>query len=220
MAAATSVFMPRTILRAMPADDAPRFFESAAGFRRWLQAHGATTPELWVGFWKAKSGRKGLTYEEAVEEALCFGWIDGLVKRHDEHAYKQRFTPRRARSIWSAINIAKVEALRKAGRMAPEGLAAFESRDPKRAKLYSFENRDVALDPAFAKRLRANKAACRFFEAQPPGYRRLAAFWVMSAKKEETRERRFAQLLADSARGERVAAVVGPPRAAAKPAGR
>jgi uncharacterized protein YdeI (YjbR/CyaY-like superfamily) len=212
--------MPRTILRAMPADDAPRFFESAAEFRRWLQANGATTPELWVAFWKAKSGKKGLTYEEAVEEALCFGWIDGLVKRHDEHAYKQRFTPRRAKSVWSAINIAKVEALRKVGRMAPAGLAAFESRDPKRAKLYSFENRDVTLDAAFEKRFRAKKRAWAFFEAQPPGYRRLAAFWVMSAKRPETCERRFAQLLDDSARGERVAAVVGPPRATVKPAGR
>jgi uncharacterized protein YdeI (YjbR/CyaY-like superfamily) len=187
----------------------PTFFDSPAHFRRWLEANHATADVLWIGFWKAKSGKKGLTYEEAVEEALCFGWIDGLVKRWDEHAYMQRFTQRRAKSIWSAINIAKVEALRKAGRMAAPGLATFEARDPKRAGIYSFENRDMMLDAAFTKRFKARVRAWKFFEAQPPGYRRLAAFWVMSAKKEETRERRFRQLLEDSASGTRVASVVG-----------
>lgn len=191
---------------------APRFFASQAAFRKWLEANHAKAGELWIGFWKAHTGRKGLTYEEAVEEALCFGWIDGLVKRHDEAAYMQRFTPRRARSVWSAINIAKVEALRKAGRMAKPGLAAFAGRDTKRAGLYSFENREVVLEAAFEKRFRARKAAWTFFAAQPPGYRRLAAFWVMQAKREETRERRFAQLVADSAGGRRVVAVAGPPR--------
>ena len=144
-----------------------------------------------------------------MEESLCFGWIDGLKKGWDEHAFMQRFTPRKPRSIWSAVNIRKVEALKKAGRMAQPGLAAFETRDPTRAGLYSFENRPVAFSAAFEKRFRARKAAWKFFEAQPPGYRRVAAFWVMSAKREETRERRLAQLIADSARGLRVASLSG-----------
>ena len=125
--------MAANILRAMAVPEKPEFFDSPAHFRRWLEANHASVDALWIGFWKVKSGRKGLTYEEAVEEALCFGWIDGLVKGWDEHSYMQRFTQRRARSIWSAVNIAKVEALRQAGRMAPPGLAMFEARDPKRA---------------------------------------------------------------------------------------
>jgi uncharacterized protein YdeI (YjbR/CyaY-like superfamily) len=182
----------------------PRFFASAADFRRWLEENHAAAGELWIGFWKAHSGRKGLTYEEAVEEALCFGWIDGLVKRYDEHAYMQRFTPRRAKSIWSLINIAKVEDLKKRGRMHAAGLAAFASRDPARSGLYSSENRDVKLDPAMQKAFRARKRAWAFFEAQPPGYKRLMLHWVMSAKREETRARRLAQLMAASAKGERI----------------
>ena len=186
-------------------EESPRFFASRAKFREWLAANHDRVPALWVGFWKAASGKKGLTYEEAVDESLCYGWIDGLVKRHDELSYKQRFTPRKARSTWSAVNLKKVEALKAAGKMAPPGLQAFEGRDPARTGLYSFENRDVTLSPAFAKRFRANKGAWEFFAAQPPGYRRLMAFWVMQAKKEETRERRFAQLVGTSARHERIA---------------
>lgn len=187
----------------------PRFFTSQARFRAWLESNHAKAPELWVGFWKKASGRGGLTYDEAVEESLCFGWIDGLVRSFDADAYMQRFTARKPKSTWSAVNLRKVEALKSAGRMAPAGLAAYEGRDPKRAGLYSFENRHVVLGPAFAKRLRARKDAWAFFEKQPPGYRRMAAFWVMSAKKEETRERRFAQLLEDSAKGARVKAITG-----------
>lgn len=182
----------------------PEFFATQAAFRRWLEGHYASKTELWVGFWKKESGRKGMTYEQAVEEALCYGWIDGLAKGHDERSYKQRFTPRKATSVWSAINIGKVERLKAAGRMAPPGLAAFENRDPKRTGLYSFENRDVKLSPVFEKRLRASRKAWTFFAAQPPGYRRLMAFWVMSARREETRERRLAQLIARSTAGERI----------------
>jgi uncharacterized protein YdeI (YjbR/CyaY-like superfamily) len=187
----------------------PSFFESGAHFRRWLAANHQEADEVWVGFWKAHTGRGGLTYEEAVEEALCFGWIDGLVKRVDELAYKQRFTPRRPRSIWSAVNIRKVEALRKAGRLARAGLAAFEGRDPSRANLYSGENRQVVLCLAYEKRFRARNAAWRFFETQPAGYRRTAMFWVMSAKREQTRDRRLARLIEDSAKGLRVASIAG-----------
>jgi uncharacterized protein YdeI (YjbR/CyaY-like superfamily) len=182
----------------------PRFFASAAAFRAWLARNHATTNELWVGLWKKDSGRKGLTYEEAVEEALCYGWIDGLTKGHDELSYKQRFTPRKATSVWSAINVGKVERLKAAGRMAKPGLEAYAKRDPKRTGVYSFENRDVKLPAALEKRFRANRAAWTFFGKQPPGYRRLMTFWVASAKREETRERRLQQLIERSATGKRI----------------
>lgn len=182
----------------------PRFFRSAAEFRRWLERNHDRTPVLWLGFWKKDSGRKGITYEEAVDEALCFGWIDGLVKGWDEKGYVQRFTPRRPGSVWSAINIGKVERLEAAGRMARPGLDAFRHRDPKRTSLYSFENRDVKFSAEVEKRFRAKGRAWKFFEAQPPGYRRLMAFWVMSAKKDETRERRLAKLVEACVAGKRL----------------
>ena len=182
----------------------PVFFASQAAFRRWLDKHHGTKTELWIGFYKVHSGKKGLTYPEAVDEALCFGWIDGLVKRFDELAFMQRFTPRKAKSIWSEINIRKIGALREAGRVAAPGLAVFEARDPARTGLYSFENRNPQFDAAVGKRFRAQKKAWAFFEAQPPGYRRIATHWVMSAKREETRERRLARLIADSASGKRL----------------
>ena len=181
----------------------PTYFAGPAAFRKWLRGHAKAT-ELWVGFWKKDSGRKGLTYEQAVDEALCFGWIDGLAKRHDELSYKQRFSPRKPGSIWSAINIGKVERLKAAGRMARPGLEAFENRDPRKTGLYSFENRDVKFSAAAEKAFRANRKAWAFFDKQPPGYRRLMTFWVMSAKREETRERRLERLVARSAAGERI----------------
>ena len=187
----------------------PRFFASAAQFRAWLVKHHATSRELWIAFWKMHTGRRGLTYHEAVDEALCYGWIDGLKKRHDDAAFIQRFTPRRARSIWSAVNVRKVEALRKAGRMASAGLEAYALRDPARTAIYSSEGRNVALDPALEAALRARKKAWAFFEAQPPGYRRRAIHWVMSAKRDATRRQRMHRLVADCARGERVGAVTG-----------
>jgi len=193
----------------MAATPTAKFFRTQAEFRRWLEEHHANAGELWVGFWKKESAKPGMSYGEAVEEALCYGWIDGLVRGRDAESYMQRFTPRKAKSTWSAINLKKIEELKRAGRMAPAGLQAHATRDPKRANLYSFENRHVVLSPGFTKRFKAAKAAWKFFEAQPPGYRRIAAFWVMSAKREETRERRFAQLLADSQRGVRVPSLSG-----------
>ena len=187
-----------------PMESAPKFFATPAAFRRWLESHHGSAKELWIGFWKKDSGRKGMSYEEAVDEALCYGWIDGLVKRHDELAYKQRFSPRKSTSVWSAINIGKIERLSAAGWMARPGLEAFEKRDPKRTGLYSFENRDVKFSPEVEKRFRAQRKAWTYFDQQPPGYRRLMAFWVMSAKCDETRERRLAQLIASSAAGKRV----------------
>jgi len=166
--------------------------------------------ELWIGFWKKASGRVGLTYEEAVEQSLCFGWIDGLKKSHDAESFKHRFTPRRARSIWSAINIRRVESLKARGLMAEPGLAAFARLDPARSSVYSFENRDVTLDPELEKRFRRTRGAWTFFASQPPGYRRVATHWVMSAKRDETRERRLQQLIDTSGQGRRLAAIAGP----------
>jgi uncharacterized protein YdeI (YjbR/CyaY-like superfamily) len=193
----------------MQSNPAPRFFRTPAEFRRWLERHHAGEPELWIGFYKKDSGKGGMGYAEAVEEALCFGWIDGLVRGRDAESYMQRFTPRKATSTWSAINLRKIEELKRAGRMAPPGLDAHAKRDPSRANLYSFENRHIVMSPAFTKRFKAKKAAWKFFAAQPPGYRRIAAFWVMSAKKEETRERRFGRLVEDSANGLRIASLAG-----------
>jgi uncharacterized protein YdeI (YjbR/CyaY-like superfamily) len=192
----------------------PKFFRSGAEFRRWLARNHAKAPFLWLGFWKKGATRKGITYAEAVDEALCFGWIDGHVKGRDQDSYVQRFTPRRPRSIWSAINIRKVERLEAAGRMARPGLATFESRDPKRAGLYSFENRGVTFSPEIEKRFQAKARAWKFFCAQPPGYRRVAAFWVMNAKQEETRKRRLALLVAESAQGRRLASISAKPKVA------
>jgi uncharacterized protein YdeI (YjbR/CyaY-like superfamily) len=194
--------------------EAPIFFASAAKLRAWLARHHDQADVLWIGFWKAHTGRKDLTYGHAVDEALCYGWIDGLKKRLDADAFVQRFTPRRSRSIWSAGNLRRVGELAAAGRMAPPGIAAHAARDPKRAGLYSFENRgNVALAPSFERRFRARRAAWRWFEQQPPSYRHVAVFWVMSAKRDETRERRLARLIADSSAGQRLAHTVSSGRA-------
>jgi uncharacterized protein YdeI (YjbR/CyaY-like superfamily) len=182
----------------------PIYFESPAAFRQWLAANHADEKELLVGFHRKETGRPSLTWPESVDEALCFGWIDGVRNRVDGTRYTIRFTPRRKTSIWSAINIARVAELRKQGRMQPAGLAAFEARDEKKSAIYAYENRPRALAPEYEKVLRRDKAARAFFEAQPPGYRKLCAFWVMSARKEETRQKRLAKLIADSAAGKRI----------------
>ncbi len=179
----------------------PRFFKTRAEWRRWLEANHATAREQVIGFHKAGSGRKGMTRPEALDEALCFGWIDGLVRGFDADTWTVRFSPRQKRSIWSAVNIARVEALKAAGLMTPPGLAAYEGRDPKLQKRYSFENRDVALDAAYEARFKANAAAWAWFSAKPVSYRRPATWWVMSAVKPETREKRLATLIADSEAG-------------------
>ena len=182
----------------------PVSFDSEADFRRWLQKNHAKADVLWIRFWKKSSGRGGLTYEQAVDQSLCFGWIDGLKKSFDDASFVQRFSPRRERSIWSAINVRKVEALKKRGVMAKPGLAAYALRDPARTAIYSFEKREADFDPAFTYRLKANARASTFLAAQPPWYRRLVTHWVMSAKREETRERRFLRLVEASASGRRL----------------
>ncbi|HVE78212.1 MAG TPA: YdeI/OmpD-associated family protein [Gemmatimonadaceae bacterium] len=178
------------------------FFADPAAWRRWLERHHATDTELWVGFYKKATGRPSITWPESVDGALCFGWIDGVRKSIDESSYRIRFTPRRPRSIWSAVNLRRVQALIEAGLVAPAGMRAFEARDPKRSGLYSFEQRkEAALAPADEARFRANAGAWKFFQARPPGYRRMATWWVVSAKREATRQRRLAALIEDSARG-------------------
>jgi len=180
-----------------------RHFKTAAAFRAWLETHHATASELWVGFFKKQSGRGGLTYKEAVDQALCYGWIDGLARGIDEVSYAQRFTPRRARSNWSAINRRRVTELRESGLMTPAGLKAFAAHDGKTAP-YSFEQPPATLSSAYTRQFKAQPIAWKHFTSQPPGYQRLTTFWVMSAKKEETRLRRLTTLIADSAAGRRI----------------
>lgn len=185
------------------------YFKSAAAFRTWLEQHHATERELFVGFYKKASGRAGLTYAEAVDEALCFGWIDGVKRRVDQFSYQHRFTPRTAKSIWSRINIQHAERLIKTGRMTPAGRKASAARDPKRSEVYSFENAPRQLPPAGERRFRADRTAWDFFQRQPPGYRRVATFWVVSAKKTETQTRRLEQLIVDSRAGRRLKQLTG-----------
>ena len=182
----------------------PVFFGSAAEFRRWLEKHHETAREIWVGFYKKDSGRRGIAYAEALDQALCYGWIDGIRKRIDEEGYTHRFSPRTSKSVWSSINIKRAEELRRLGLMRPPGLKALDTRDPARSGIYSFENRPKTLAPALERRFKANKKAWLFFQAQPQGYRRLIIFMVMSAKQDETRERRLDRVMKASEKGLRL----------------
>jgi len=188
------------------------FFESSYDLRLWFDQNHDKVTELWIGFYKKKMKRASVTYQEAVDQALCFGWIDGIRKAIDEHSYMNRFTPRKAGSNWSMVNIKRVEELTKLGLMHPAGLKVFEARDEEKAKQYSYENRTRGLDEAYEKRFRENEKAWAFFQAQPPYYQHAASWWVMSAKKEETRLKRLATLIEDSAEGRRIAAVAYTPR--------
>jgi uncharacterized protein YdeI (YjbR/CyaY-like superfamily) len=161
----------------------PTFFKSAADLRRWFEKHHATVPELQVGFYKKALGR-GITYPEALDEALSFGWIDGVRRGIDVETYTIRFTPRRPRSNWSEVNTRRVRELLSQGRMKPPGIKAFQSRDERKAAQYTYERDLDRLDPALDAALRTNPKAASFFDAQPPGYRKTATNWVMSAKKE------------------------------------
>ena len=180
----------------------PIYFNSPEEFRAWLEQHHETATEVYVGYWKKSSGKAGLTWAQAVEEALCFGWIDGVVKSVDEQRHMQRFTPRKPSSTWSAINIAKVEQLRAQGRMRPAGEAAFARRREDRSAIYAYEQRsDPVLEPDEQAQFEANAAAWGYFSARPPSYRKPALWWIVSAKRPETRARRLATLIEDSAAG-------------------
>jgi uncharacterized protein YdeI (YjbR/CyaY-like superfamily) len=182
----------------------PKFFASPEEWRAWLEKYHDSERELWVGFHKKHTARPSITWPQSVDEALCFGWIDGLRRSIDSDSYQIRFTPRKARSIWSNVNTRRVEELIRAKRMHPAGLRAFKARDPKRSGIYLFEREHAKLNAAQENQFRKNPAAWKFFQQQPPGYRRVATFWVMSAKRDETRGRRLASLIEESAAGRKV----------------
>jgi uncharacterized protein YdeI (YjbR/CyaY-like superfamily) len=187
------------------------FFETPAAFARWLRRNHRSAAELWVGYWKRGTGRPSLTWPESVREALRFGWIDGLRRSIGGESYKIRFTPRRPGSNWSRVNLRFAEELIAEGKMEPAGLAAFEARKAPPAGGYTYEQEGGAAEAHVERELKRNRTAWAFFQAQPPWYRRTCARWVMSAKKEETRSRRLATLVADSARGRTVPPLARPP---------
>jgi uncharacterized protein YdeI (YjbR/CyaY-like superfamily) len=180
-----------------------KIFRSAAEFRKWLEANHHSVTELWLGFYKQRSDKTSITYREALDEALCFGWIDGVRNSIDSTTFQQRFTPRKAKSYWSAINTKRWKELAELGRVASAGVKAFERRSSDSAK-YSFESRPKKLPPAYQRQFQASPAAWKFFRAQAPWYQRTSSFWVLSAKREETRQRRLAKLIADSEKGRRM----------------
>jgi uncharacterized protein YdeI (YjbR/CyaY-like superfamily) len=188
----------------------PTYFKSPSALRRWFEANHATSRELWVGFYKKDSGRPSVTYQEALDEALCVGWIDGVRKSLDEASYTIRFTPRKPKSRWSAVNIARIGELTARGLMKAPGLGTFESRDRKAPAGYSYETRPDALDPPYERTFKSNARAWTFFSAQPPGYRRTAIWYVLSAKQEATRLKRLDILMAYSDRGERLPFLTSP----------
>ncbi len=203
--------MPLAPMAARSSASKPKFFATPAAFRAWLDAHHETEKELLVGFYKRGSGKQSITWPESVDEALCFGWIDGVRRSLGEDAYTIRFSPRKPTSIWSAINVDKVAQLKKRGKMRPAGLRAFALRTAERTGIYSFERNEAAkLTTSQAKALRANRKAQAFLDAQPPWYRRSAIHWVISAKREGTRERRLEQLIADSAAGKTIGPLTRP----------
>jgi len=182
----------------------PIFFESPEGFREWLSEHHATESEVFVGFHRRSSGTPSMTWAQAVDEALCFGWIDGIRRGIDASRYCNRFTPRRRGSTWSKVNVENVHRLTEQGRMQAAGVRAFEARNEARTGIYGYETDEASFDEASERLFRSNEAAWTWFQSTAPYYRRTATHWVMSAKRPETRERRLATLIADSERGERV----------------
>ena len=193
----------------------PTFFVTPAEFRKWLEKNHQKEQELLAGFYKKGSGKPSIDWPQSVDEALCFGWIDGIRRNIDAVSYSIRFTPRKKGGNWSAVNVRKVGELIAAGKMKPAGLAAFEARSEAKTAIYSYKNRKAAkLGAAAEKAFKTNKAAWEYFQARPAGYRHTATYWVMSAKREETRQRRLEQLIADSAAGRLIKQLI--PRQAAK----
>ncbi len=191
----------------------PTFFATPSEFRKWLEKHHDKAQELWVGFRKRSSGKPSITWPEAVDQALCFGWIDGIRKSIDDTSYAIRFTPRKPNSTWSAVNIRRVKLLTKLGLIQPAGINAFAERKQDKSGIYSYEQRKTAkLRESYEKQFRADKTAWDFFQSQPPWYRRTAIWWVISAKKEETRLKRVATLINDSRHGRTIPPVTRPTR--------
>jgi uncharacterized protein YdeI (YjbR/CyaY-like superfamily) len=179
-----------------------KYFPTQSTFRKWFEKHHNTASELWVGYFKTHSGTKSITWPGSVDEALCFGWIDGVRKSIDGDRYMIRFTPRKRDSIWSAINIKRAKELQRIGLMKRSGIEAFSGRDERKAQRYSFEQKHVALAPAYHRKLKRNKTAWTFFQSLPPSTQKPSMWWVMSAKKEETRLRRLDSLIKSSEKGE------------------
>jgi uncharacterized protein YdeI (YjbR/CyaY-like superfamily) len=182
----------------------PKFFKTPSDLRKWFERHHVLEQELWVGYYKKDSGKPSITWPQSVDEALCFGWIDGIRKSIDDLSYKIRFTPRKPRSTWSAVNIKRAGELGEQGLMQSTGLKAFQAREEHRSGIYSYEQRSPELPDHYGKKLKKNLAAWKFFHAQPPSYRKAANWWVLSAKKEETRLKRLDKLIDDSAQGRRI----------------
>jgi uncharacterized protein YdeI (YjbR/CyaY-like superfamily) len=190
----------------MPAKQPGRvtYFRSGQEFRAWLAKKHASVDELWVGFYKKSANKKGTTYNDALDEALCYGWIDGVRYAVDEQSYKIRFTPRKASSVWSLVNVRHVDRLKKLGKMTEPGLRAFAARQQHRTGIYAFEQKRSGLSKGLKRIFRANAAGWRFFSSQAPWYQRTASYWVSSAKQEETRQRRLEKLIKDSEAGRRL----------------
>ena len=193
-------------------------FSSQEGVRKWLVKNHSAASELFVGFHKKSSGKKGTRYSEALDEALCFGWIDGVRRSVNAESYVIRFTPRKSKSIWSLVNVRHVERSQKAGKMAEPGLKAFAAREQHRPGIYSFEQKRPGLGAKYKKLFSANTRAWEFFRKQAPWYQRTAGYWVSGAKQEETRMRRLAKLMEVSADGRRLDQLT--PKAARKSAAR
>ena len=185
-----------------------RFFKSQSDFRKWLEKHHGTERELWVGYYKRDSGKPSMTWPESVDQALCFGWIDGIRKSVDALSYTIRFTPRKPGSTWSPINIRRAQELIDQGLMRPAGLKAFEARKEYKYGIYSYEQRSAGLPEPYEKMLKQNRAAWAFFQTQSPWYRKTTSWWVVSAKREETRLKRLATLIEDSAHGRPIAGLI------------
>lgn len=186
-------------------DDLPMFFATAADFRVWLADNASTSSELTVGFHKVGSGKPSLLWPESVDEALCVGWIDGVRKRIDDHSYQIRFTPRKKGSIWSAVNIARADALIATGLMRPAGLRAYKQRTERKSNVYSYEQAgSLSLHPDEVKTFKKHKSAWAYFESAPPSYRKTMIYWVVSAKRQETRQRRLARFIESCAAGVRL----------------
>lgn len=181
-----------------------KYFSMISEFRQWLEENHLYAQELQVGFYKKNSGRFNFSWSETVDAAICYGWIDGVRHKVDEISYTVRFTPRKPKSIWSAVNIKKVEELTKLGLMRPAGVAAFEKRDEKKSVIYAYEQKSAALGEEYEAAFRANARAWEFFERQAASYRRTAVWWVISAKQEETRLKRLGKLISESEAGEKV----------------
>jgi uncharacterized protein YdeI (YjbR/CyaY-like superfamily) len=198
------VFFHSTVIRINNVEMTPTFFEKQSHFKKWFEKNHLKEKELLVGFYKVGSVKPSITWGQSVDEALCFGWIDGVRRSIDNDSYSIRFTPRKAKSIWSAVNIGKVEEFTKKGLMRPGGLAAFQKREEAKSKIYSYENEPVQLDAKFEKKLKANKMAWTFFQSQPPSYQNPVINWLMTAKQDATKLKRFEELLKDSEAGQKI----------------